>query len=331
MKRRDVLPLLGGAVAVWPLAARAQQRSIPLIGVLMGGKAANEARAFGLFREALEGLGYVEGRTIRLEPRYAESVLERVGSLARELVALAPDLIACFGRQETAALQAATRTIPIVFLFPSDPVENGFVASLARPGGNTTGFAINSAELDAKRLELLKETMPSLSRAIFLMNSRNFPSQLQARRFPTSQAAAKILGIDLQRIEASTPAELTAAFAEIQASSTEALLTQNDAFFGDESGRILAFAAARRLPIITESLNFGRPSRGFLMAYGADQQDNIRRGASYVDRILKGAKPADLPVQFPTKFLLTINLSTAKALGLTIPHSILLRADEVIE
>ena len=163
------------------------------------------------------------------------------------------------------------------------------------------------------------------------MNSRTLPSQLQARRFSTSQAAAKILGIDLQRIEASTPAELTAAFAEIQASSTEALLTQSDAFFGDESGRILAFAAARRLPIITESFTFGRPSRGFLMAYGADAYDNIRRGASYVDRILKGAKPADLPVQFPTKFLLTINLSTAKALGLTIPHSILLRADEVIE
>ena len=326
MKRRDVLPLLGGAVAVWPLAARAQQRSIPLVGLLMGSSPANEAGKLAGFREGLERLGYVEGRTIRLEVRYAEGVPERYGSLARELVALAPALIACVGRVETAALQAATRTIPIVFLAAGDPVENGLVASLARPGGNTTGFAQH--EIDAKLLELLKETMPAVSRASFLMNPIAFKSQLEAQ-FANAEAAAKILGITLQRVDATTPAELTAAFAQIETSSTEALMMQSEPMFGREILRIVDFAAARRLPIVSE-INASR-APGVLIVYGADPVDLARRGASYVDRILKGAKPADLPVQLPIKFLLTINLSTAKALGLTIPHSILLRADEVIE
>ena len=328
MKRRDVLPLLGGAVAVWPLAARAQQRSIPLVGLLMGSSPANEARRLAGFREGLEALGYVEGRTIRLEVRYAEGVGERYGSLARELVALAPALIACVGRVETAALQAATLTIPIVFLATGDPVELGLVASLARPGGNATGFALIWAELDAKLLELLKETMPAVSRASFLMNPIAFKSQLEAQ-FANAEAAAKILGITLQRVDATTPAELTAAFAQIETSSTEALMMQSSPMFGREMLRIVDFAAARRLPIVSDSNSSRAP--GVLIVYGADLVDLPRRGASYVDRILKGAKPADLPVQFPTKFLLTINLSTAKALGLTIPHAILLRADEVIE
>ncbi len=199
MKRRDVLPLLGGTVAVWPLAARAQQRSFPLVGLLMGGSQVSEAPRLAAFREGLEGLGHVEGRTIRLEVRYAEGIPERYGSLARELVALVPDLIACVGRQETAALQAATRTIPFLFLGAPEPVENGFVASLARPGGNTTGFAYFAAKLDAKRLELLKETMPSLSRAVFLMNPLTTITPVS--QFARAEAAAKTAGANItQRV-----------------------------------------------------------------------------------------------------------------------------------
>ena len=219
------------------------------------------------------------------------------------------------------------RTIPILFLGPSDPVENGLVASLARPGGNTTGFAIISAEIDGKRLELLKEAIPSLSRVVFLMNPDRFPSQFDAR-FASAAAAAKTLGITLQRIDASTPDELTAALTQIQASSAEALMIFASPLIGRKSRRILAFIAAHRLPSVTDQ---SVSTRAHLLMYGSDSLAMTRLAASYVDKILKGAKPADLPVQLPTKFLLNVNLSTAKALGLTIPWSILSRADEVIE
>ncbi len=330
MRRRDLIALLGGAAVAWPLAAGAQQPTgIPRVGILMGSSPTVEAASLDAFRGALEKLGYIDGRTVLIEPRYAMGQPDRFDGLARELVALAPAVIACVGRQETAALQAATRTIPIVFMQVNDPVEQGFVATLARPGGNTTGFTQMSAELDPKRLQLLHELVPSLSRAAFLVNPTLTPGLQQ--RFAGAEAAAKRLGIALQRVDAATAADLTAAFMAIEASSSEALLVQNDPMLnGTERSRIVDFAVVHRLPAVFESIRSARQGAG-LFGYGPDLSENPRLAAGYVAKILKGAKPADLPVQQPTKFLLVVNLKTAKALGLTVPPSMLDLADEVIE
>jgi putative tryptophan/tyrosine transport system substrate-binding protein len=254
---------------------------------------------------------------------------DRFASLARELVALAPAVIACVGRRETSALRAATGAIPIVFMQVNDPVEQGFVASLARPGGNITGFTQMSAELDPKRLQLLHEIAPSLSRAAFLVNGNLTPGLQQ--RFAGAVAAAKSLDITLQRVDAASPTDLNAAFSGIEASSSEALLIQSDPMLtGTEFSRILEFALAHRLPTVIEAHPRSAPL-GVLLSYGPDLMENARLSAGYVDKILRGAKPADLPVQQPTKFLLVINLKTAKAIGLTISPRILDLADEVIE
>jgi putative tryptophan/tyrosine transport system substrate-binding protein len=330
MNRRGLLAGLGGAALVAPFAAVAQQPpGIPRIGVLMGANPSDEAAKLEAFRGALEKLGYVDGQTIQIELRYAMGEPDRFGSLARELVALAPSVIACVGRRETAALQAATRTIPIVFMQVNNPVEQGFVASLPRPGGNTTGFTQMSAELDPKRLELLHQIAPSLSRAAFLVNPNLTPGLEE--RFTGTEAAAKILGIALRRVDATNPADLAAAFAAIEQSSSQALLIQNDPMLtGTEFSQILEFAVARRLPTVIEA-HPGTAPLGILLSYGPDLIENARLAAGYVAKILKGAKPADLPVQQPTKFRLVINLKTAQAIGLTIPPSILDLADEVIE
>jgi putative ABC transport system substrate-binding protein len=304
-----------------------QQTGIPRIGVVMGSSPSVEAAKLDAFRGALERLGYIDGKTIQIDLRYAMGEPDRFDDLARELVALAPAVIACVGRQEATVLQAATHTIPIVFMQVNDPVEQGFVAALARPGGNTTGFTQMSGELDSKRLGLLHEITPSLSRAAFLVNPTLTPG-LQ-KRFAGAEAAAKSLGIALRRVAAATPAELTAAFAEIEESSSEALLIQNDPMLGIERSRILDFAVAHRLPTVFETI-FSIPLGG-LLSYGPDLIENARLAAGYVAKILKGAKPADLPVQQPTKFLLVINLKTATAIGLTIPPAVLDLADKVIE
>jgi putative tryptophan/tyrosine transport system substrate-binding protein len=329
MRRRWFLAALGGAALGGPIAAVAEQPAgVPRIGVLMGSSPSFDAAGLATFRDALERLGYIDGQTILIEPRDAMGQPDRFGSMARELVALAPSVIACVGRQETTALQAATRTIPIVFMQVNDPVEQGFVASLARPGGNTTGFTQMSAELDPKRLQLLHEIAPSLSRAAFLINPTLTPGLPE--RIAHAEAAAKSLGIALRPVDAATPAELTAALAAIQASSSEALLVQNDPMLtGTERSRILDFALAHRMPTVFESITSARV--GGLFGYGPDLSENRRLAAGYVAKILKGGKPADLPVQQPTKFLLVINLKTAEAIGLTLPPSILARADEVIE
>ena len=312
-----------------PIAALAQQSTaIPRIGVLMGSSPSVEAEGLAAFRGALEKLGYIDGQNILIELRYAMGQPDRLEGMAHELVALAPAVIVCVGRQETAALQAATRTIPIVFRQVNDPVEQGFVASLARPGGNTTGFTQMSAALDPKRLELLHKIAPSVSRAVFLVNRTLTPGLPQ--RVAQAEAAAKSLGIALRPVEAATPAELTAAFATIQASASEALLVQSDPMLtGTEFPRILDFALMHRLATVFEGIR-SLPLGG-LLKYGPDNDENARLAAGYVVRILKGAKPADLPVQQPTKFRLVINLKTAHAIGLTIPPTFLDLADEVIE
>jgi putative tryptophan/tyrosine transport system substrate-binding protein len=232
VRRRKLLAALGTAAITGPPIAAVAQRptGVPRIGVLMGSSPSVEAVRFVAFRRALEKLGYIDGQTILIEPRYAMGQPDRLGSLAHELAALAPAVIACVGRQEATALQTATRTIPIVFMQVNDPVEQGFVATLARPGGNTTGFTQMSAELDPKRLELLHDIAPSLSRVAFFVNPTLTPGLQE--RFAGAEAAAKSLGIALRRVTAATPAELTGAFAEIEESSSEALLVQSDPMLG---------------------------------------------------------------------------------------------------
>ena len=329
MKRRRFIAALGVAAMAAPIAALAQQSTaIPRIGVLMGSSPSVEAEGLAAFRGALEKLGYIEGHNILIEPRYAMGQPNRLDSLARELVAMAPSVIVCVGRQETTALQAATRTIPIVFRQVNDPIEQGFVASLARPGGNMTGFTQMSAALDPKRLELLHKIAPSVSRAVFLVNRTLTPGLPQ--RVAQAEAAAKSLGIALRHIEAATPAELDAALATIQESSSEALLIQSDPMLtGTEFPRILEFALTHRLATVFEGIR-SLPLGG-LLKYGPDNDENARFAAGYVAKIMQGAKPNDLPVQQPSKFLFVINLKTAKAIGLTVPPAILDLADEVIE
>jgi putative ABC transport system substrate-binding protein len=329
MIRRRLIAPLGGAMLAALMGAAAQQPTgIPRIGLLMGSSPSVEAPALGAFRGALEKLGYIDGRTVVIDVRYAEGQRDQLGGLARELVALAPSVITCVGKFETAALQAATRSIPIVFIQAPDPVEFGLVASLARPGGNTTGFSQMSGELDSKRLQLLHDIAPSLSRAAFLINPNFLPGLLE--RFARAEAAAKSLGIALRRVDAGTPAELIAALAAIEGSLGEALLVQNDAMLsGTERQRIIDFALAHRLPTVFEN-RLSVPD-GALLSYGYDPIENARLAAGYVARILRGATPADLPVQQPTKFELVLNLTTAKAIGLTIPPAILDLANEVIE
>jgi putative ABC transport system substrate-binding protein len=331
IRRRRFLAAFGAVALASPIAVVAQQSGeIPRIGLLMGSTPSVEAPTLDAFREGLQKLGYIDGQNVQIEPRYAMGEPDRFAPLARELVALAPAVIACVGRQETSALQAATRTIPIVFIQVGDPVEQGFVASLARPGGNTTGFTQMSAELDPKRLQLLHEIAPSVSRAAFLVNPNLTPGL--TARVAQAEAAAKSLGIVLLRVDAATPVELTTALAETAAWSSHALLITNDPLSGKERQRILDFALAHRLPAVFENILPRSFSRlGVLISYGPDLMENRRLAAGYVDKILKGAKPADLPVQQPTKFRLVINLKTAEAIGLTIPPRILDLADEVIE
>jgi putative ABC transport system substrate-binding protein len=328
MRRRRLLAALGAAALAGPIGAVAQPPAgIPRVGVLMGSSPSVEAAGLAAFRGALEKLGYIDGKTVLIEPRYAMGQPDRFESLARELVAMAPAVIFCVGSQETAALQAATRTIPIVFRQVNDPVEQGLVASFARPGGNTTGFTQMSAELDPKRLQLLHEIAPSVSRAAFLVNPTLAPGVEE--RFAKAQAAGKSLGIALRRIDAATPAELTAALAAIEASSGSALLVQSDPLFGTERARIVDFAITHRRP--TAFQNRAYVASGGLLSYGPDVVENARLAAGYVAKILQGANPADLPVQQPTRFQLVVNLKTANALGLTVPPAILDLADEVIE
>src|SRR5438477_942863 len=247
-------PLLAGAAFVRPIAADAQPAAgVPRIGLLMGSSPRDEATKLDALRGALEKLGYIDGQTILIEVRYAMGQPDRFASLARELVVLAPPVIACVGRRETTALQAATHTIPIGFMQVNDPVEQGFVASLARPGNNTTGFTQISAELDPKRLQLLHEIAPSVSRAAFLVNPNLTPGL--AARVAQAEAAAKSLDIVLQRVDAATPAQLSAALAAIEASSSQALLISNDPLWGPERSRIFDFAVAHRLPTVCEAIS----------------------------------------------------------------------------
>ncbi len=326
--RRAFIGTLGGGLLGAPLAAQAQQKGkVWRIGLLdYGAPDPTRVAWWKVFRERLRELGYVEGQSVVFEPRWGNGDVGRLQSLAAELINARVDIIVTAGSETALAAKRATSSIPIVTATGADPVELGLVAGLARPGGNVTGLTSIQSELAAKRLELLKQLIPRASRVAMLSDPNNHASALSVR---DTEAGAKALGIALQSVAVRSPKEFDIAFSAIDRDRTGAvILVPSPAFFGDRR-RIADLAVAHRLPMMVSSRDYAEA--GGLLSYGTDYRDLFRRAASYVDRILKGAKPADLPVEQPTKFELVINLKTAKALGLTIPQSLLLRADEVIQ
>jgi ABC-type uncharacterized transport system substrate-binding protein len=326
VKRREFITLLGGAAAAWPFAARAQQPATPVIGVLLAGSATSTERYMKGFRDAMRQLDYVEGSNIRFEYRFAEGYLDRLPDLAIDLVHLKPNVIVSAPLSAHLAARQATSAIPIVMASGADPVGFGLVTSLAHPGGNVTGLANFAEMLASKQIDLLRELMPPLSRLAVLVNVTN---PLHVPQLREIKAAAAATGIILVPAEIQNPDALAPAFAALAQEHVEALAVPPDTVFLALGKRIAELAATAQLPTI-----YGYREHvedGGLISYGPDVRDSYRRAASYVDKILKGAKPADLPVEQPTKFELVINLKTAKSLGIEIPASLLARADEVIE
>jgi putative ABC transport system substrate-binding protein len=327
MDRRAFMGALAGGIVVAPLAAEAQPAGkVWRIGFLTTPSPTAAAYYLEAFREGLRELGYVEGKTIAIEYRFAEGRPERLPALAAELVHLKVDVIVTGGPPAPEEAKQATSTIPIVFAVAGDPVGEGLVASLARPGGNITGLASIAAEVVGKQLELLKEVAPKVSRVAVLLNPSHSAHPLMARQ---AEGAARALGVQLHILQAGSPAEIDAAFAAMRSQGVGGVLVLRGSLFLAQRTQIAALAAKSRLPAVYGTRE--EAEAGGLMAYGASLPLLYRRAATYVDRILKGAKPADLPIEQPTKFELVINLKTAKALRLTIPQSLLLRADEVIQ
>jgi putative ABC transport system substrate-binding protein len=328
MKRRAFIRLLGGAAA-WSLAARAQQREqMRRIGVLINRAADNpdgQAR-LAAFQQALQQLGWSDGRNARIDIRWGGTDVERERRYAAELVALAPDAILAGGTLSVAAVQQASRSVPIVFASVADPVGAGFVDSLARPGGNATGFMAFEYSLSGKWLELLKEVAPGVKRAAVLRDAAN---PLGVAQFSAIQAVAPSLGVEVNPINVRDAGEIERAIAAFAGSANGGLVVTSSAEATVHYDLITTMAARHKLPAVCDDRFV--VTRGALVSYGPDFVDLYRRAAGYVDRILKGEKPADLPVQAPTKYELVINLKTAKALGLTVPPQLLARADEVIE
>jgi ABC-type uncharacterized transport system substrate-binding protein len=325
MRRIGLAVVLVLSLGLAALVAGAQQPAkVYRIG-LLGTDSTQQSRLEAL-RLGLRDLGYLEGKNIVIEYRWAEGKYDRFPDLAAELVRLKVDVIVTGGTPATQAAMRATTTIPIVMMATGDPLRTGLVASLARPGGNVTGTTQLGAEVAGKRLQILKETVPKLSRVAFL---RNPASAAHAPYFNDLQAAARGLRLTVQSVEVQEPNEFEAAFARMTRERPDALIVTGDAIHQLRQAWIVDFAAKRRLPALYQLKDY--VEAGGLMSYGASISDNYRRAATYVDKILKGAKPADLPVQQPTKFELVINLKTAKALGLTIPQTLLQRADQVIE
>jgi putative ABC transport system substrate-binding protein len=329
MRRREFITLLCGTAATWPLAARAQQpERMRRIGVLTGGDEADpeyQAR-WTAVRQALQQLGWTEGYNIRSDFRWGSSDSDLAHRYARELVALAPDVILPSGSQNVRAVQQATRTVPIVFINVPDPVGAGFVASLARPGGNITGFPPFEYGMHAKLLELLKEIAPGVTRVAML---RDPISPGGVGSFAAMQGVAPSLRVELSSIDARDATEIEHGIAAFARGSNGGLIVTQSGAAVRHRALISTLAARRRLPAVYPARYF--VTGGGLISYGPDPIDIYRRAAGYVDRILKGEKPADLPVQAPTKYELVVNLKTAKALSLEIPATVLARADEVIE
>jgi len=329
MRRRELLGVLGSAVLAWPPAARGQQvGKVPRIGYLSPGSGSPGPVAYyDEFQRGLRELGYVEGRNIVIEYRFADGKFDRLAALAAELVQLNVDVIVSVVTQASVAAKNATRTIPIVIVSVGDPVGAGLVASLARPGANVTGTSGMTTEVVGKSLGLFKQTVPKVSPMAVLWNPNNVVYQGQMLR--ETEVTAQTLGIQLQMFGARGPDEFDRTFAAIASARAASLLVLPDPVFSAHTARIADFADKSRLPAMYGLREHA--AAGGLMAYGPNYADLYRRAASYVDKILKGAKPADLPVEQPSKFEFVINLKTAKTLGLTIPPGVLAIADEVIE
>jgi putative ABC transport system substrate-binding protein len=329
MRRREFITLLGGAAASvsLPFAAHAQQsRKVPRIGVLLPGTPASFSRRTKAFLEGLRDLGYLEGQTIEIEWKWGQDRVEGLPELAAELVRRNVEVIVTGGTPAAKALKGATGTIPIVMAIIGDPVAAGLVDSLARPGGNATGFSIVAPDLSGKRLELLREIVPNVSPVAVMLNTRNPQSQFELKE---TQTAARALGLRLHPIQVSPDNTLEQAFAAMSNASARTLIILTDPIFFSQRKSIVDLAARHRLPAMYFFQEFAK--EGGLVSYGPSDLDLYRRSATYVDRILKGAKAGELPVEQPTKFELVINLKTAKAIGLDIPPMLLARADEVIE
>jgi putative ABC transport system substrate-binding protein len=311
-------------LAITVMAEAQQPKKVPRIGFLSANSPASSVR-IETFRQGLRDLGYVEGQNIVIEQRYAEGKLDRLPGLAAELVRLKVDVIFAVTTPAVQAAKKATTTVPIVTV-SGDPVEFGFVASLARPGGNITGLANLTPELVGKRLELLKEVVPRVSRVAVLWKPDNPGAALRMRE---TEAAAPSLGLKLQPVEVRGPNDFEHAFSAMKKERADALVPLRSALIQNQGKQIVELAAKNRLPAMYDSTEFCEA--GGLMSYGAIGADLDRRAATYVDKILKGAKPADLPVEQPTKFEFVINLRAAKQIGLTIPQSVLYRADKVIK
>jgi putative ABC transport system substrate-binding protein len=329
MRRRDFIALLSGAAAAWPLAARAQQpEQMRRIGVLMNAAADDpeDQAEVAAFQQVLQQLGWSDGRNVRFDIRWSENDVDLDRRYAAELVALMPDVVLASGTLSVAAFQHITRTLPMVFVRVSDPVGAGFVDSLARPGGNTTGFMLFEYSSSGKWLELLKQIAPTVTRAAILRDPAN-PAGIA--QFGAIQAAAQSLGVEVSPISVRDAGEIERAVTAFARSANGGLIVTPSAGTSVHQDLIIALAARHRLPAVYAFRS--NVTGGGLISYGVDHVDQFRRAATYVDRILKGEKPADLPVQAPTKYELIVNLKTAKALGLAIPPSVLARADEVIE
>jgi len=323
--RRAFIGALAGVLLAAPLATESQQtRKIPTIGVLWATPRVD--RMTNAFEQGLSDRGWFNGQNIAIEHRFAEGHFDRLPALAAELVGLRPDVIVADAAPATKAAKRATRSIPIVFAVHGDPIGAGDIESLSHPGGTITGLTLMHPELIGKQLDLLKQAVPRASRVAVLWNAANSTKTLDWREL---KPTARTLRIALQSREVRSPGDFDAAFAAIRDERPDALLTLGDALTFSARGSITDFAAKERLPALYQYREF--VEGGGLMSYGADLADSFRRAAVYVDKILKGAKPADLPVEQPTKFELVINLKTAKALGLTIRPSLLQRADEVIQ
>jgi len=329
MKRRDFIALLSGATAAWPLRVRAQQPAMPVIGYVGLGSSDRE-QYLAAFRQGLSEAGYAEDQNVTIDYRWAEGNPERFPALAAELVMRKVHVIVTAGGTLAAiAAKRATTTIPIVFTSVGDPVEEGLVTSLARPGGNITGFSVAVPDLIGKWLELLREAVPGASRVALLLKPDAMPDNAREVRLQEADASARALGVGLQVFEARGREDFEAAFADMSKARAGALVVWPTPLFQQERRRLGDLAAEHRLPAVFEFRT--NVEAGGLMSYGPSLHDINRRAGTYVSKILKGTKPSDLPVEQPTKFELVINLKTAKALAIAVPPSLLGRADEVIE
>ena len=329
MRRREFITLLGGAAApaIWPLAARAQQRAMPVVGFLNGQSPDRFAPYVAAFRRGLHETGFVEGQNVAIEFRWANGRRDRLPALAAELVGRQVNVIVATGGAHRAA-KAATATVPVVAMSGGDPVRGGMVASFNRPGGNVTAVALYAYELGPKRLEVLRELLPEAKVIAVLVNPTN-PDPESKRDAQQVEAAARAVGQQIKMLGASSDPEIDTAFATLVQRGDDALLVMGDPFFNSRREQLVALAARHRVPAIFEWREFA--AAGGLMSYGSSITDAYRQVGIYAGKILKGAKPADLPVMQTVKVELVINLKTAKALGIAIPQSVLLRADEVIQ